>query len=124
MRKNVLLVILLLLVTVTGCGKSNRLKCSKKTEEVDVGYTTETIVSGKMEDDVVVGADLKMIMTFEDESRAQSSYQVIMEGTSEDGVDVSINGKVITVTETQEFPEAVTKDEFIASYNEDGYVCE
>ena len=125
MKKCSLLIVLVFMVMITGCQKSsNKLVCSKISTENNVGYTVETKVTGKISDDVVSGVDLTIIMSFEDEERAKESYEAISKGTSDDNVKVTLNGKMIRVTETEEFEKTLTKDEFIYTYQADGYMCE
>ena len=108
MKKCSLLIVLVFMVMITGCQKSsNKLVCSKISTENNVGYTVET-----------------KVMSFEDEERAKESYEAISKGTSEDNVKVTLNGKMIRVTETEEFEKTLTKDEFIYTYQADGYMCE
>ncbi len=124
MKKKTLLIILICIFTLTGCGKEKKVSCTMSKVD-EVGYKLEAKVNGKIEDGNVTTTDLKMTMTFDDEKLAKNSYEIIKEKyEGENEVDIRIDKNVISVTEQKTQDANVTKQDFIDAYQEEGYTCE
>ena len=132
MKKYLLLLVVGLLL-VTGCGNGNEVVCTiKKTEN---GVTTSAELIAKLEEDKVVDADIKM--TFDNEEMAQAFCAILRLATTTEDGGQSIKLKCKTKTlvmknlknlssDTIDVDTTVfgfTKEEFINAMEEEGYSC-
>lgn len=109
---------------LTGCGSSQKVTCTTETTDASLGYTLKLEAIGTLEEGEVIKEDFTMVMTFESEELATTSYNAIKEGMSDEDIDVKQDENVITVTQSHDLSSGITRSEFISTYEEDGYSCE
>ena len=124
--KKALLILPVMLLLVTGCGKKE-VVCTGTVEEDGQKYEMKFI--GTLKDDKIDSA--KAIMTFSDETTAQSMCGMfaLVNSFAEDDdkkIDYKCDGKVITlnsldnyIDDEEEQIKGMTKDEFIKKVTEE-----
>ena len=122
--KKVLLILPIMLLLVTGCGKKE-VVCTGKVEEE--GQTYEVKFVGTLKDDKIDSA--KATLTFSDEETAQQmcAMMELVNSFAEDDekIDYKCDGKVLTINsldtymDEEESIKGMTKEEFIKAMTEE-----
>ncbi len=125
MKKRCLLLGMVLAVLVlSGCQKSESLSCTNEESATDVGYTLKTDTEAVLNGGNVTGERTTMVMTFEDEKWAKSTYEALLkENADNKEYDVKLSGKVITIKSSENYESPISKQDFKDTWEADGYTC-
>ena len=125
MKKRCLLLGMVLAVLVlSGCQKSESLSCTNEESATDVGYTLKTDTEAVLNGGNVTGERTTMVMTFEDEKWAKSTYEALLkENADKKEYDVKLSGKVITIKSSENYESPISKQDFKDTWEADGYTC-
>lgn len=116
MKKNILLIMLILLLT--GC--KNELVCTLNKEEEN--YLSEQNIIFTVEDGIVSKAITNYIMTFEDEKTAET-YLNVFKSINKD-YDITLNENKLEIKMEKNYEEYnQTKEEVKQDFEKNGYSC-
>jgi hypothetical protein len=109
-------------IIVTGCG-NKKITCTIETEEDELGYKMKAIAKASVTDGKIKEYDSELIITFDDEDLASSSYNIIVAGYNDKDMVFKQKGKKITGILTDVLVEPITKEKFIEEFESEGYTC-
>ena len=114
----------LAVLVLSGCQKSESLSCTNEESATDVGYTLKTDTEAVLNGGNVTGERTTMVMTFEDEKWAKSTYEALLkENADNKEYDVKLSGKVITIKSSENYESPISKQDFKDTWEADGYTC-
>lgn len=113
-------------LTLAGCG--NKLTCTLE-EEYDDTYEASSkskVIVEFNDKDIAIKTTTTEEMTFDDADTAEAWYNLYKAFGSDDeeGVEVKLSGKTLSVTQVnEEFDEETTKEEAKTKLEDEGYTC-
>lgn len=125
MKKGCLLLgMILTILLLSGCKKSESLSCTYEEEETNVGYKLKTNTEAVLNGGEVIGERTTMLMTFEEEEWAKSTYDALLEENAEtEEYDIKLSGKEITIKTSEDYESALSKQDFKDTWEADGFTC-
>ena len=128
MKKYLIFLLCISLIIITGCGKDNKLVCSKTTKQGDKTISLELVYDLDKDD---IAKEASMVYDFGDEELAKNFCSAYKQKGKDSkiscsGSRITVSGLGILDNESSESNSMIgkTKDEIISMAFTDGFICE